>query len=120
MARHDPDPNEAAGPAVLIYTTFPALQPAQETARLLVERRLVACANILPGMISIYRWAGELEQAEEVVLLLKTTAARAQAVVAEVRAFHPYEQPAVLTLPVSGGDAGYLAWIAAETRPDAE
>lgn len=120
MAQRDSASPPAPDAAVLIYTTFPGLEPAQDTARLLVERRLVACANILPGMISIYRWADELEQAEEVAVLLKTTAARAEAVVAEVRAFHPYEQPAILILPVRGGDPGYLAWIAAETAPDAE
>lgn len=111
-------PREAPPAATaLVYSTFPALEPAESTARLLVEQRLVACANILPGMISVYRWANELERGEEVVLILKTTAEQAEEVVRAVRALHPYEQPAILVLPVSGGDAGYLAWIAAETRP---
>ncbi|MFG1401078.1 divalent-cation tolerance protein CutA [Xanthobacter sediminis] len=101
----------------LVYTTFPALEPAEATARLLVEQRLVACANILPGMVSIYRWAGEIERGEEVAMLLKTTAAHAEKVVATVRAIHPYEQPAILVVPVSGGDPGYLRWIATETEP---
>lgn len=104
-------------PAALVYTTFPAIEAAEATARLLVEQRLVACANILPGMISVYRWAGELERGEEVAVLLKTTREKAEAVVAAVRALHPYEQPAILVLPVAGGDAGYLRWIADETSP---
>ncbi|WP_454916978.1 divalent-cation tolerance protein CutA [Xanthobacter sediminis] len=104
-------------PAALVYTTFPALEIAEATARLLVEQHLVACANILPGMVSIYRWEEELERGEEVVVVLKTTAERAEEVVAAVRALHPYAQPAILVLPVGGGDPGYLAWIAAETSP---
>lgn len=101
----------------LVYTTFPDRTAAEEAARALLERRLIACANILPGMVSLYRWEGKTERAEEVVMLLKTTAARADAVVAvaAVAALHPYEVPAIVILPVAGGGAPFLAWIAAET-----
>lgn len=99
----------------LVYTTFPDRTAAEEAACALLERRLIACANILPGMVSLYRWEGKTERAEEVVMLLKTTAARADAVVAAVAALHPYEVPAIVILPVAGGGAPFLAWIAAET-----
>lgn len=98
----------------LVYTTFPSRDGAEEVARALVEARLVACANILPGMVSIYRWAGQVERADEVVMILKTTSARAPDVVEAVRARHPYEVPAILVLPVEGGLAAYLSWIGAE------
>ncbi len=99
----------------LIYTTFPSREAAEEAARALLEARLIACANILPGMVSLYRWEGALERAEEVVMLLKTTAARAEAAVEAVAKAHPYEVPAILLLPIEGGAASFLAWIGAQT-----
>ncbi|MFG1316003.1 divalent-cation tolerance protein CutA [Xanthobacter autotrophicus] len=69
---------------------------------------------MLPGMVSIYRWEGQVERADEVVMILKTTAARASDVMEAVRARHPYEVPAILVLPVEGGLAAYLSWIGAE------
>lgn len=98
----------------LVYCTFPSLAAAEEVARALVEARLAACGNILPQMVSVYRWEGRLERADEVVLLLKTTAARADEVVAAVHARHPHEVPAILVLPVAGGAPAFLGWIAAE------
>lgn len=103
---------------VLVYTTWPSVVEAEAAATALVEARLVACANILPGMRSVYRWAGAVERAAETVMLLKTRAERADAVVAAVRARHPYETPAVLVLPVSGGDAGFLDWVRTEAAAD--
>ncbi|WP_029005125.1 divalent-cation tolerance protein CutA [Azorhizobium doebereinerae] len=99
----------------LVYATYPSLALAEAAGRRAVEARLAACANILPSMVSIYRWEGAVERAEEVVLLLKTTQALAPRVVEAVRAGHPYEMPAVLVLPVEGGNPAFLEWIAAET-----
>ncbi|MFG1268854.1 divalent-cation tolerance protein CutA [Xanthobacter sp. DSM 14520] len=98
----------------IVYTTFPSREAAENVARALVAERLVACANILPGMVSVYRWEGQVERADEVVMILKTTDARASDVVEAVRARHPYEVPAILVLPVEGGLATYLGWIGAE------
>lgn len=103
----------------LVYATYPSLARAEAAARQLVEARLVACGNILPGMVSIYRWEGTVERADEVVLLLKTTAALAEQVVAAVRADHPYEVPAVFILPVERTHPAFLAWVGAETMPRA-
>ncbi len=99
----------------LIYATYPSLALAEATARRLVEARLVACGNILPSMVSIYRWEGAVERADEVVLLLKTTAALAPQVVEAVCADHPYEVPAVVVLPLTGSAAAFQAWVMAET-----
>ena len=103
--------------AVLVYSTAPDQAAAELLARILVDERLAACANILPGMRAIYRWQGTVESADEVVLLLKTTAAQAEALGARLRTLHPYEEPCVLVLPVAGGSASYLAWIADGVRP---
>lgn len=105
--------------AVLVYTTYPSIVEAETAGRAIVERRLAACVNILPGMVSHYWWQGALERGEEVVMIFKTRAELAEAVRRAVRASHPYTTPAILVLPVDGGDPDYLAWIAGETRaPD--
>jgi periplasmic divalent cation tolerance protein len=100
--------------AVFVYTTWPSLVEAERAGRRLVERRLAACVNILPGMVSHYWWDGKVERGEEVVMILKTRAALAEAVRAAVKEAHPYATPAIVILPVEGGDADYLGWIANE------
>jgi periplasmic divalent cation tolerance protein len=101
---------------VLVYTTYPSLVEAERTGRLLVEMGLAACVNILPGMRSIYRWQGKVEDAEEVVMIVKTRDAQKDAVAAEVKRNHGYETPAILFLPTDGGDAAYMDWIVAESN----
>ncbi len=101
--------------AVFVYTTYPSIVEAEEAGRALVEQGLAACVNILPGMISHYRWQGALERAEETMMLIKTRASLAGAVSAQVKAGHPYETPAILVLPIESVDQTYLAWLMAET-----
>ncbi|MFG1298597.1 divalent-cation tolerance protein CutA [Xanthobacter sp. V3C-3] len=103
--------------ARLIYTTFPSLDAASDAATSLVEAGLVACANILPGMVSIYRWEGRTERADEVVMLLKTTIGRTDAVLEALGATHPHDLPAALVLKVEDGLPAFLSWIAAEVAP---
>ena len=104
---------------VFVYTTYPSIVEAEEAGRALVEQHLAACVNILPGMISHYRWQGALERAEEVVMLIKTRASLAEAVRAQVKARHSYQTPAILVLPIDSVDRTYLAWLTAETeRPN--
>lgn len=78
----------------------------------LIEERLAACGNILPGVESIYRWQGAIERAEECLVILKTTAAEAGRLVERIPDLHPYEVPEVLVLPVTAGHAAYLDWVA--------
>jgi periplasmic divalent cation tolerance protein len=88
---------------------------AEAVGRELVENRLAACVNIIPGMTSIYRWGGEIQRDAEVVMIIKTTAARSEAVISHVRGRHSYDTPALLVLPVEGGLEDYLAWVRRET-----
>jgi periplasmic divalent cation tolerance protein len=99
------------------YCTCPDAASAERLARALVEERLAACVSLLPGVRSVYRWRGALEQADEVLLLVKTTRPRLDALAARVRALHPYELPELIAVEATGGLPGYLDWIAAETRP---
>jgi periplasmic divalent cation tolerance protein len=102
--------------AVFVYTTYPSLVEAETAGRALVERELCACVNILPGMVSIYRWQGSIERGDEVVMIIKTRASLAEAVRAAVRQMHSYTTPAILVLPIEAVDPDYHAWIVAETQ----
>jgi periplasmic divalent cation tolerance protein len=101
---------------IFVYTTYPSIVEAESAGRAIVERRLAACVNILPGMISHYWWQGAIERAEEVVMIIKTRAALAEAVREAVKEMHPYTTPAVLYLPLEGGDPAYVGWLLSETR----
>ena len=100
---------------VLVYTTYPSLVEAEAAGQVLVEKGLAACVNILPGMRSIYRWQGAVERAEEAVMIVKTRDAVKDAAASEIRSLHSYDTPAILFLPVEGGDADYIHWILAES-----
>ena len=101
--------------AVFVYTTYPSLVEAERIGRALLERRLAACVNILPGMISHYWWQGTIERGEEVVMIVKTRASLAEGVRAAVKEMHSYTTPAILVLPVEGGEPGYIDWLMQET-----
>ena len=102
--------------ALLVYTTYPSIVEAERAGRSIVEQRLAACVNILPGMVSHYWWQGTLERGEEVVMIIKTRASLAERVSAAVKADHSYTTPAILVLPVEQVDAAYLGWLMAETE----
>jgi periplasmic divalent cation tolerance protein len=102
--------------AVFVYTTWPTVVEAEKAGRAIVEKRLAACVNILPGMISHYQWQGAVERAEEAVMILKTRASLADAVSEAVKAAHPYSTPAILMLPLEGVEGNYLGWLLAETK----
>ena len=100
----------------LLLITAPDEETGRRIARALVEERLAACVNLLPGIRSIYRWRGAVEEAAEVLLIAKTRADRTAALASRVRALHPYEVPEVVALPVTDGSRAYLRWVVAESR----
>ena len=102
--------------AVFVYTTFPSLVEAEAAAKVIVERKLAACANILPGMISHYRYEGKAERAEEVVVLFKTRSSLADAVRQAVRDNHSYDVPAVAVIALESVDRDYFGWILHSTK----
>jgi periplasmic divalent cation tolerance protein len=101
--------------AVLVYTTWPSIVEAERAGRAIVERRLAASVNILPGMISHYWWEGKIERAEEVVMFIKTRAALVEAVREAVKERHSYTTPAFMMLSADDVDPDYHAWITKET-----
>ena len=107
---------EAPEHIVFVYTTYPAIVEAEQAGTVLLEAQLAACVNILPGMISLYRWKGAVERGEETVMIVKTRASLAQAVAEKVREMHSYDTPAILVIPIESVDSDYLAWLTAETE----
>lgn len=103
--------NGLNSPLWVVLVTAPKDQ-ADGLARALVEQRLAACVNVLPGVHSHYRWEGRLEAAEEALLLIKTTPDGYAALEAGVRALHPYQVPEVVALPAAAAFAPYAAWVA--------
>jgi len=96
---------------VVVLVTAPDADTAARIARTLVEEKLAACGNVLPGVRSIYRWQGNVEEAQETLLVLKTAQARFKEIVDRVRALHPYEVPEVVAVPIEAGFDGYLDWV---------
>lgn len=101
--------------ALIVFCPVPA-EHADRLARHLVEERLAACVQALPGVRSTYRWDGELQQATETLLLVKTTADRYAALERTLAAHHPYELPEILAVDAAAGLPAYLRWLADETR----
>lgn len=100
---------------VTVYATFADAAEADRIARILVEERLAACANILGPCRSIYRWQGAVEQADEVAVLFKTRAEGAQALVARLGELHSYDVPAAIVWPIADALPAYAQWVRDET-----
>jgi periplasmic divalent cation tolerance protein len=100
----------------LLYITTSSPEEAQALGHTLVEERLAACANIIPGMRSVYWWEGKLETAAETVLILKTRDDLVSAATERVESLHSYACPCVLGLPVAAGSPAYVKWLLDETR----
>jgi periplasmic divalent cation tolerance protein len=95
----------------IVLSTCGDREAAERIAHRLVELRLAACVNILPGVQSVYRWKGAVEFAAEVLMLIKTKASLIQQVQSTIASLHSYEVPEFLVLPISGGSEAYMAWL---------
>jgi len=103
---------------MLALTTAPSAEVGERIGRSLVEDRLAACANVVAGITSIFRWKGSMEREDEVLVILKTTGGGVPALEKRLVELHPYEVPEVIVLPVEAGHAPYLAWVRAEVGGD--
>jgi len=102
--------------ALLVHCTCPDAANARRIARALVDERLAACVQVVPGLLSIYRWQGAVHEDGEVLLLVKTTRERWPALAARIGELHPYATPELLAFDAADGSADYLAWLTAQTR----
>jgi periplasmic divalent cation tolerance protein len=101
--------------AIVVLCTCPTSEAATRIADALVEERLAACVNVMPGLRSTYRWEGEVHRDDEMLLVIKTVRARFEEVRARILSLHPYELPEVIAVEVTAGHAPYLDWIASST-----
>lgn len=95
----------------VVLITAATTEEAQRLADLLLEKRLAACVNIVPGVNSRFWWQGKQDAAEESLLIVKTKAARLEAIVGLVKENHSYSVPEVIALPIIGGNRDYLDWL---------
>jgi periplasmic divalent cation tolerance protein len=102
---------------VVVLSAVGAQPDAQKIARALVEERLAACVNVVPGVVSVYRWKGVVEKEDELLLIIKTIGERVEPLKARLLQLHPYELPEVVVIPIGGGHAPYLAWLEEQVRP---
>lgn len=100
----------------MIYVTAGSREEALRIGRAVVEDRLAACANVLPGITSMYWWEGTVHEEDETALVLKTRQDLVDRVIAKVKELHGYDCPCVVALPITGGNGEYLDWISRETR----
>lgn len=101
----------------IVYSMFPTRDEAVYVARELLSARLIACANVLGGVESLYHWQGEMQHEQETLLLTKTQASHVPALIERIRALHSYELPCIVSLPVSAGLPAFLQWVETETTP---
>ena len=107
--------NAYASVYVMAISTVPSLDVGRKLVRQLVERRLIACGNVLPGATSIYRWKDAIEETPEAVILLKTRVEKWEELKQVFPALHPYDVPELIMVPIMGGHKPYLDWLSAET-----
>jgi len=100
----------------MLYCTCPDEQVAESISAHIVEHGLAACVNRISGLTSVYKWEGEMKSGTEVLLLIKTTSDRCDALIAELLNIHPYELPEIIAVPVIAGHQPYLEWIKDCTR----
>jgi periplasmic divalent cation tolerance protein len=102
---------------VVAFSTVAKAEDADRIALALVERRVAACVNIVPGLVSIYRWKGKVESDREWLLIIKSRQDRVEALRAALVSLHPYEVPELIVLSIEAGHLPYLAWIDDSVEP---
>jgi periplasmic divalent cation tolerance protein len=100
---------------ILVLSTADSPELSVRIAKAVVEAGEAACVNILPGVRSIYRWEGKICDDQEILLLIKSTASRFEALRAHIRQLHSYQIPEIIAVPIQAGDSDYLRWLAAQT-----
>jgi periplasmic divalent cation tolerance protein len=100
-----------ASDVIVVYCTVPDTATGERLANQLVEYRLAACVTLIPGVTSVYRWQGQVENARESLLMIKARAGDYARLESAIRSQHPYELPEIITVPVNGGLAEYLDWV---------
>lgn len=101
---------------IVVFVTTDSLSSAAKIGKILTRKRLVACANIIPGVKSVFRWEGKIQKSDEILLILKSKKNLFDRIVQEVRRLHPYQVPEIIALPIVSGNQSYLEWIEKEVE----
>lgn len=101
---------------VLMIVTAASIKEAEQIGQALVEKKLIACCNIISPVSSIFHWKGEICHEQEVMMLLKTVRENISTLVREIKKLHSYETPEIIALPIIAGAADYLDWVKTETK----
>ncbi len=101
---------------ILVLSNLPESSVAMDVAKALVEQRLAACVNIMPGVQSIYRWQGQIEQDREVTLIIKSVRSRYAELETAIKSAHPANVPEIIAVPIIAGLPDYLHWLTEETK----
>ncbi|CDO65767.1 cutA, putative [Plasmodium reichenowi] len=104
MEKHD-------SPFIAVYVTTPSKEVAEKISYVLLEEKLVSCVNIIPGILSLYHWKGEIAKDNEVLMMIKTKKHLFDEIVKLVKSNHPYEIPEVIAVPIEHGSKDYLDWV---------
>ncbi len=96
---------------IVVFSSCSTSEEAQKLARHLVEARVAACVNVIPGAYSVFRWEGKVEDASEWILIIKTTRPRLESLKTELRKMHSYTVPEVVAVPIVDGSDDYLQWL---------
>ncbi len=104
--------------ALIVLSTCEHQKQAEEIAKSLIENRLAACIQVLPHLVSFYRWKDTVKQANEVQLVIKTRRSLFDALCTQLKTVHPYEIPEIIAIPVENGSTDYLSWLYDETMED--
>jgi periplasmic divalent cation tolerance protein len=103
---------------LMVFTTFPDAGTAAQAVRVLIEERLIACGNLLPGARSLYRWEGRIADKSEVVAILKTRKQDWPALMSRLHELHPYQTPECIAVRIASGSPAYLEWLEASLAPE--
>ena len=103
---------------VIVYTTCGNITEAESIARNLIDNRLAACVNVVPGLLSYYRWQGKVENDAELLLMIKTAGSLIDEVRNALETLHSYDLPEMIVLPIIGGSPNYLEWLEQEVQPE--
>ena len=111
-----PTPSKTASPYSVLYVTVPSQDVGEKISRGLLEKNLIACSNMMPGVTSMYHWEGKIQKETEILMMLKTRSELFGEVAQFVKANHPYQVPEIIELPIQQGYKDYLQWIKENTK----
>lgn len=116
MQKKSTQPTKSDSQGIIVFCTIPSIDTGKTIARELVKLHLVACANIIPNLISVYKWNDQMHEDPECLMFIKSTLPRKDEIIQKIKELHPYEVPEIIVTPIVDGYAPYLSWLQEETK----